>query len=712
VTTRTLPAHAPPRRARVSGGLRGSGFQPEIQGLRAVAVLLVVMFHLWPNRLSGGFVGVDVFFVISGYLITAHIYREAATTGSLSLRRFWARRVRRLLPAALLVLALSAVATVLLLPATVWGLTARQIAASALYVQNWALASDAVDYMAKDNVPTIAQHYWSLSVEEQFYLVWPVLILGLVVLSRRRSRRWSLRGVLIAGFAAVGVVSLAWSVVATASDQSSAYFVTPTRVWEFVVGALAALLVHPVVRGEAARGLLAWLGLGAIVGSAMLIGESSPFPGWIALFPVLGTVAVIMTGATRSPLTPAWWLSMRPMTFVGDISYSVYLWHWPLIILVPYITGVDLRTLDKIAIFAATITLAWISKVTVEDPLRSRPFLAAMPWRSFAFAAVSMLVVVSATVAIGSEVDRRAEAAEAAVAAAQESAAQCVGPRALDPDAGCDPVSGSGELVPPPEVVVQQNVKPAYSRCQQTITVPSIKTCTIGSADADPVRTIAVVGDSHATHWFAALDQLGRDRNWKVLTYAKASCPMTTALRVLPDEQTDEAAQSCLTWVADVRDQIAADESITAVFTSAFSSAYQFAAGPGPALDDPRTGGFQDVWGAWTAAGKDVLVIRDIPPTQGDNVPNCLAANPENRMACATEADALPADAIAQAAETSDDPRVHLIDLTDRFCDATTCYPVVGDMIVYRDYSHLSGEYATALVPYLAAEADRLARIN
>jgi hypothetical protein len=338
--------------------------------------------------------------------------------------------------------------------------------------------------------------------------------------------------------------------------------------------------------------------------------------------------------------------------------------------------------------------------------------LAAMPWRSFAFAAVSMLVVVSATVAIGNEVDRRAEAAEAAVAAAQESAAQCVGPRALDPDADCDPVSGSGELVPPPEVVVQQNVKPAYSRCQQSITTPSIKTCTIGSADANPVRTIAVVGDSHATHWFTALDQLGRERNWKVLTYAKASCPMTTALRVLPDEQTDEAAQSCLTWVADVRDQIAADESITAVFTSAFSSAYQFAAGPGPALDDPRTGGFQDVWGAWTAAGKDVLVIRDIPPTQGDNVPNCLAANPEDRMACATEADALPADAIAEAAEASEDPRVHLIDLTDRFCDATTCYPVVGDMIVYRDYSHLSGEYATALVPYLAAETDRLARIS
>jgi peptidoglycan/LPS O-acetylase OafA/YrhL len=222
-----------------------SGFHPEIQGLRAVAVLLVVLFHLWPNALSGGFVGVDVFFVISGYLITAHLYREVAATGTVSLRRFWARRIRRLLPASLLVLAISGLATVLFLPATVWTQTARQIGASALYVQNWALAADSVDYMAKDDVPTLAQHYWSLSVEEQFYAFWPILIVGLVAWGGRfASRRAAAnRAVLIVGLGAVGLISLASSVVATADSQSTAYFATPTRVWEFVAGALVTLVV-------------------------------------------------------------------------------------------------------------------------------------------------------------------------------------------------------------------------------------------------------------------------------------------------------------------------------------------------------------------------------------------------------------------------------------------------------------------------------------
>ena len=148
-----------------------ASFRPEIQGLRAVAVGLVVFYHLWPLRFSGGFVGVDVFFVISGYLITSHIYREVERTGTISLLSFWARRIRRLLPASLLVLAVSALAVIAWVPSTLWATTARQVGASALYVQNWVLASDAVDYMAQGNEPTVAQHFWSLSLEEQFYVL-------------------------------------------------------------------------------------------------------------------------------------------------------------------------------------------------------------------------------------------------------------------------------------------------------------------------------------------------------------------------------------------------------------------------------------------------------------------------------------------------------------------------------------------------------------
>jgi peptidoglycan/LPS O-acetylase OafA/YrhL len=708
VSTRTLPAHAAARPRRLAVQAH-SGFHPEIQGLRAVAVLLVVLFHLWPNRLSGGFVGVDVFFVISGYLITAHIYRELATTNTLSIRRFWARRIRRLLPASLLVLSIIGGATILFLPATVWVMTARQIAASALYVQNWALASDAVDYMAKDNVPSVAQHYWSLSVEEQFYLFWPLLIIGLVFLAKRARRPLALQSFLILGLSAAGAVSLAWSVVYTASDKPVAYFATPTRVWEFVAGALLALFVIPDIRTEI-RAFIGWLGLVAIVAAAVLFDARSLFPGWIALLPVLGTITVIAAGATVSRYTAAWWLSRRPLTFVGDISYSVYLWHWPLIIIVPYITGVDLRTLDKIGILVATVVLAWLSKIFVEDPMRTKQFLSAAQWRSFAFAAAGMTVVVAGTVAITAEVDRRVDDARAAYKNPedpQSAAGNCFGPAAIDSANACNPVTGSQTLVPPLEVVAHENSKPAFPGCQQTIALSTVKVCSIGSTDPRPERVVAIVGDSHATHWFAAFDRLGRERNWKVLTFAKASCPVTTALRVLPEEQTNEGQLSCLDWTADVRQQIAADEGISYVFTSSYSSAYYFADDPARPLGDPDTEGFQEIWKTWVSSGRDVFVIRDIPPTQGENVPTCLAMNADDRLACATSAHDIPDDASADAAVSMNDPRVHLVDLTDRFCDSTTCYPVIGDLVVYRDYSHLSGAFSEALAPYISRQVDQ-----
>ncbi|RIQ19610.1 acyltransferase family protein [Jiangella rhizosphaerae] len=697
-----------------------SGFRPEIQGLRAVAVLLVVIFHLWPEVLSGGFVGVDVFFVISGYLITAHIHREVTTTGTLSLRRFWARRMRRLLPASLLVLAVSAAATVLFLPATLWAMTARQIAASAAYFENWLLANDAVDYMAQDNVPTVAQHYWSLSVEEQFYAFWPVLVLGLALLARRLpgGRRDQLGPLLVVGLTIIAVVSLAWSITATADDQARAYFVTPTRIWEFAAGALLAILAVDGVRlGAALRRLLSGAGLVAILVAAVLFDESSLFPGWIALLPVLGTVAVIAAGSDGTRLTPGWFLARRPMTFVGDISYSVYLWHWPLIIVLPFVTGADLRTADKLGILAGTIVLAWISKIAVEDPLRNRRFLSVMPSRTFAFASLGMLAVIASAIAIDHEVNDASAGSSSVLAESlsgaesapdpglseQTFAAACVGPAALDPANDCSPVTGEGPPIAPPELVVKQNTDPDYPECQQSLRQATVIGCEIGATE-NPDRVVALVGDSHATHWFGALDWLGRERNWMVVTYTKASCPVTVARRVLPDEQGGEAADSCDTWVEGVRERIAGDDRISAVFTSAFSSAYEFEAG-GRDLPEPAVQGFQAVWREWTESGREVFVLKDVPPTQGDNVPNCLAVHADDPLECATSADDLPDDAIAAAAEDAGDG-VHLIDLTDQFCDDEHCYPLIGDVIVYRDFSHLSREYSRALSPYIAAQVD------
>lgn len=700
------PFQSSPTTTGQSAGGGHEAFRPEIQGLRAVAVGLVVLFHLWPLRLSGGYVGVDVFFVISGYLITSHIFREVAQTGTLRVGRFWARRVRRLLPASLLVLALSAAGVLLWAPSTVWEQSVRQITASALYVQNWALALDAVDYMALDNVPTVAQHYWSLSVEEQFYAVWPLLIVGLLALlgwrvGRRRPTPDQQRRVILVGLTLLAVVSLVWSGVSTAQDQAFAYMSTFTRVWEFAAGAITALVVVRLSRGAAA--VLGWLGIVAVVVAGIAFTERSLFPGWIALLPVLGTVAVIIAGS-GGRATAGWWLSRRPATFIGDISYSIYLVHWPLIVLVPYATGHQLRWTEKLAILAATIVLAWLSKTYVEDPLRVRPLLAARPWRAFAFAATGMLVFVAAHAGLNAELDRR-EGAAAAVAAAQlASGDRCLGPAALDPANGCGIPEGVGELIAPPEVVREQNKAPIYRQCQRILASGDLITCELGEL-ASPTRTVAFVGDSHAGALAPLMDEVGKELGWRVVGHTKGSCPMSDARRVIESETSDERQSLCDEFNAQVDRAILADPAIKDVFVTSFSSDYTWASPDGRSFTDPGIEGFQSVWKRWADAGKRIHVIRDVPGTGGRAIPDCIALADGDPSRCATpRSEALPEDTAVTAATAMRDPRVTVIDLSPQFCDADTCYAQLGNVIVYRDKSHLSIEFARLLAPYLIRE--------
>ncbi len=684
-----------------------AGFRPEIQGLRALAVLLVVGYHLYPNRLSGGFVGVDVFFVISGFLITSHLYREAAATGRVSIRRFWARRARRLLPAALVVLAASVALTATVVPSTLWDQTVRQIRASTLYVENWALAGDAVDYSAAGNVPTLAQHFWSLSVEEQFYAFWPVLVL-LVALASRRWTVLAMRTTLAVALGLVVAASLWYSVTLTSESPGRAYFVTPTRVWEFALGALLALLAGAATAPRmhrAVRTVLAWAGALAIVWAAFAYSDRTPFPGSAALLPVLGTVAVIAAGASTGKGSVAHLLSQRPATFVGDISYSVYLWHWPLVVVVPYLTGVDLRTQDKAGIFAATILLAWASTTFVERPLRKAPILARAPWRTLVAAVLGMGLVLGGAQLLRHELDNKVADSRAQVARALASMEPtgCVGPAALDPKNDCSPPYGEGELVSPPEVIARQNSVLTFPGCHSELDKPALATCTLGET-VDPTRTVAIVGDSHAIHWFSAMDRIGKLASWKVVTHARSSCPFTLARRTLPSERNDKNQVICDNGNDKVLDRLLADNDIDTVFVSAFSSAYGWTSRPGSRLDHPAVDGFHQIWEKLTKAGKRVVVLRDVPAVKDRvNTPDCLAANDLDVMACTMpRSRALVADVEFGAARKGAPRGVSAVDLSDLMCDQKWCYPVVGGVIVYRDYSHLSAEFSTLLAPYLA----------
>ncbi|MFS0886539.1 acyltransferase family protein [Aeromicrobium sp. 179-A 4D2 NHS] len=685
-TARREP-RAPGSRRRPAAPRPARRLRPEIQGLRAVAVGAVVLYHLGLSSFTGGYVGVDVFFVISGFLITSHIASRVERTGSLGLADFWARRARRLLPASLLVLAVSLVLTRLFVPATLWEQSLRQIVASTFYVQNWALAGDAVDYSAQGNTPTLVQHYWSLSVEEQFYVVWPLLIALALWVARRVARAVPTRTLLTWLIAAVTVASLVWSVVATDADASRAYFDTRTRMWEFGVGALLALAP---VRLAAPLG---WLGLAAIAWAATTYDHATAFPGYTALVPVLGTALVIGAGGSGSRWSADGLLSVRPATFVGDVSYAVYLWHWPLIVCWPYVLESEIGALDRTAIVVLTLALAWASTRFVEDPLRSGPLLRSGR-RTLVASATAMAVIAAAAAGLVWQQGSAIEAARDRAANAGDRA--CLGPAALDPGADCDLNATLDAVLADPTVVAAENSNPVFPGCQSDLNDPEVDSCRLGDRDAD--RAIAVVGDSHATHWFGALDAWGRDAGWAVVTYTRSSCPFTTTRRTLPDEPS-ERYELCGEGNRRILERLEADPDVSLVVTSSYSSAYGWADDEGRDGLDALVPGVREVAERLEAAGKPLAVIRDVPAVKDKkNATDCLARTGSVEACSLPRDEAMTPDLYAEAARDLDLP---VIDLTDRFCVEDTCPVVIGDVIVFRDYSHLSSDYSRLLGPAL-----------
>ena len=682
--------------------------RPEIQGLRSVAVLLVVGYHLFPAQLRGGYIGVDVFFVISGFLITGQITKEIVATGGLSLVRFWGRRIRRLLPAAMLVLAACLVGTWLIAPTTLWNQWLLHIAASAFYAENWALAADAVDYLAQGTAPTIVQHYWSLSVEEQFYIVWPIIAVVVVLALKRAGRLAQSRRVLLAVLAAVTLLSFAVSVLQTVSDPGIAYFSTLTRMWEFGAGALLAVLGASLSH-RVLRLVLGWAGLAALAVAALLFDAATPFPGYAALLPVLGTVAVILAGSAQSRASAASLLSLRPVTFVGDISYSLYLWHWPLIVLAPYLIGAALTFPAKAVVAGLALVLAWATTRFVENPLRHLPALTVPSWRSFAAAGVAMAIILSGSLALDGHLARqRDEAAAAATAAAQaaDDAAEeaiaalmsgvdgataatqpCLGPLALDPAGACASPTGSGGYLVSPDIVGSRTFEELYPDCLGGQDDSLLTVCELGQLSG-ATRTIAVVGDSHATQWLGAFDLLGRTLGWKVIAATKASCPFADTVRVLPDE-TAGRAEHC----TEVNDELVAmlesRGDLDAVFASAFGSAYTW--------DGDLAAGIEAFGSRLDAAGIPFAVIRDVPLVKDRaDSPTCLESMADPVDCALPRSEALVADPYADAAASLGRP---VLDLSDQFCDSSWCYAVVGGVVVYVDYSHLTAEYSSLLAP-------------
>ncbi|GAB3616933.1 acyltransferase family protein [Okibacterium endophyticum] len=705
-----MSATETPRAVQPGHGGERAAARTDIQGLRAIAVVLVLVFHLWPAVLPGGYIGVDVFFVVSGFLITAHLVRETDRSGTVSLPRFWARRARRLLPAALTVLAVTVVATLTFVPAGLVAPFMRQITASSLYVENWALSFESVDYMAAENVASPVQHYWSLSVEEQFYLVWPLLVVAAIAVAARltaRGVRVSSHRAIAVALGAVAVGSFVWSIAYTSREPAPAYFVTTTRAWEFAAGGLLALAVASSrwrrmseTMGQKPRAGVAWAGIGILAWGCFSLSGSTPFPGWAALIPVVGTVLVIAADDGRSRVGPDMFLSLRPMQWLGDVSYAVYLWHWPLIVLLPYLLARGLTFADRIAVVLLSLGLAWATTRFVEQPIR---FGRASRWRPhivFAATAASMAVVVlvsSSGTAMGEE---RIAAEHKRIEQLVSEQPDCLGAASLEPLSGCDAYETALERVVPDPALADD----PPDRCITGIRSADVRVCDYGAEPEKASRTIALIGDSHAEQWLPALVEVVSERNWRMYVIAKSSCPFSTAERYEDDmspEVLAEMNESCRGWNDGALEFLETHSEIDTIVTSTRSS-NPVRAERGEDWQKTAEKGYEDRWSDLPQSIENIVVVRDTPLMPQTMLP-CVAENgPAAAKECAVDqTDAVGDDPLVDAAVSTDDDRVSVVDFTDYFCVDEKCPPVVGGVLAYRDTHHISWVYAETLAPYV-----------
>jgi peptidoglycan/LPS O-acetylase OafA/YrhL len=673
----------------------------EIQALRAVAVLLVVLFHLWPDAVPGGFVGVDVFFAISGFLITGLLLREVERRGTLSLPAFWARRARRLLPASLVVVLACAAGTVAFVPITAWDQFFAELRASAAYAQNWHLASTAVDYFAADDGPSPVRHFWSLSAEEQFYVFWPLLVLVGVLVARRRAR--PTRRAITLVLAAATLLSLACSVYLTDAEPAVAYYATATRAWEFGAGGLLALMPREEGTRPVAASLLSWLGLIAIVGTALFFTDRLAFPGWVALLPILGALAVMRAGLPACGWAPSGMLRAAPLQFLGDISYSVYLWHWPLLIFAPYALGHGVGDTTAVAILGVTIVAAWVTKVLVEDPVRAAPALLTRPPRwTLAAAAAATAGVVGVTAAGSADVHGRIERDAQVTRQKLEHPPRCFGAVAHDPRRPCHNPALRSIVVPSPVEAQKMPNAP----CRITERDRRLRVCAFGVPAPRAASTVAVLGDSHASHWRPALDVVAQARRWRGLSITRTGCAFS---RAVPDVAR-RARAHCAQWNGQVLGWFRQHSEIATVVVAAHAGADVVA----PRGRDPfavKQQGYADAWRGLPPSVRRIIVIRDTPRLRASTLACVQEAHDGGRpagSACAVPRRvALQPDPQVAAATRLRSARVRVVDLTPELCDARACPAVIGGALTFKDEDHLTAVFAATLGPFLRREVDR-----
>ncbi len=638
---------------------RKKGFRPDIEGLRGIAVLLVVLYHASLPGVNGGYIGVDIFFVMSGYLITGLLLQEMRTNGQIHFLQFYARRARRLLPAsAFVVLATLLGSYTALAPVEQKNVSITAVS-TALYGSNLRFIHQKTDYLAADANNDPLLHTWSLAVEEQFYFVWPLLLWATL----RKRHESQARARLYVVMVAMTILSFLGSWYLTRYAPPWAFFGSPARAWEFGLGALATLWNG--------RGLPRFVlfvfsltGLAAILGASYFFTANTPFPGTAALLPVLGTALLLLQPSGVKPDLVKIGLSHPLLLFFGRVSYSWYLWHWPVLVLAGVVWNLHLE--GRLICVLVSLLLAYVTHVLIENPVRFNKPLAARPGLSIGLAASVTLISVGLCGSL-----------------------YFIGKR----------------LARSPQQV-------AYTRATDDLPIVDRNGCSVGYSptenppcvfgDTGAATTVVLLGDSHAGQWFPALDRIAVKNHWKLISWTKSACPVASLDHVF-DRNLGRDYAECKTWRSAVIRRVEALHP-SAVVVSNFSAYYRMT---GHVTEREWQSGLRLTLSEFDAAHIPVVLVRD-PPAPFFDAPVCLAraAWQGRPPECGFTPDRSLRASIdhSESAAHESLPLARTVDVSATICPGASCQPQQEHTLLYRDRHHLTATYAASLAPLLETQ--------
>lgn len=651
--------------------------RPEIEGLRTVAVLLVAVYHIWFGTVSGG---VDVFLLLTGFLITGSLVRAMEREGRIGFAAFWARLARRLFPAASVVLAGVLVGAFLLQPRSRWSETLSEVIASGLYYVNWHLSFGAVDYMAENSAASPVQHFWSLAIQGQFYLLWPVLVTAVAFAARRFG--FSLVQGMTAATAAVTAVSLGYSVWITSAEPAWAYFDTGARLWELALGGLLAMVLPHVRVPAGARVLMGWLGLTALVLCGLMVADRLAYPGYASLWPTTAAALVILAGTTGSRFGADRLLTWRPLTAFGGTAYPLFLWHWPVLVFYLEVTErVRPSLVGGFYVLGTSLVLAFATTWLVEGGVERLARRRTTPAWSLALAAGFLApVMAGATLWSGELAAQQRLRAELSTDVNSYPGAAVLVNRELAEGVPSLPVY-------PDTANAAEVTRDDTQGCNTPIPSSELYPCEFGADEAE--YTIALVGSSHSRHWYRALRRIAEDNGWRLVLLTKNACHFSAEPQLRGGSEYTE----CTEWNDNVMhylDQRRPD----AVFTTATRT-----------VPDSRTGrehvvdGSVERWHQMEKLGIDVIAVRDTPRFSFD-VPECVdrrGADDCTEPRSHSLEDTFPVEHLDSVPKN-----VAFLDLTPYLCPEDQCVTVLGNQLMYYDTDHFSYSFSQSLAGVLA----------